>query len=136
MVLAANCSELGRREYTPKSDRIADDVNIDTRHTGGYKGYAKRVSHRAGSTCGVSMQSCSFDLMTEVFDRILQSDVTKCRVKISHGWFRRFIRREDDQGDIVNMSKAIDDAITQSLVRPNENVLLYSTSILKELSYS
>ncbi|KAI9442024.1 hypothetical protein BJY52DRAFT_1157435 [Lactarius psammicola] len=47
--------------------------------------------------------------------KIFETNVTNCRVKISHGWFRRFIRREDDQGDVANMSKAIDEAVTQFL---------------------
>ncbi|KAI9439119.1 hypothetical protein H4582DRAFT_117919 [Lactarius indigo] len=47
--------------------------------------------------------------------KIFEISVTNCRVKISHGWFRRFIRREDDQGDVANMSKAIDEAIAQFL---------------------
>ena len=61
-----------------------------------------------------------FDSMAEACDRILEINVTKCRVNISHGWFRRFIRREDDLGDVANMSKAIDEAVAQFLVRPNE----------------
>ncbi|KAH9173190.1 hypothetical protein EDB89DRAFT_2068942 [Lactarius sanguifluus] len=42
--------------------------------------------------------------------KIFEINVTNCRVKISHGWLRRFIRRDDDQGDVANMSKAIDEA--------------------------
>ncbi|KAH9051181.1 hypothetical protein EDB83DRAFT_1326888 [Lactarius deliciosus] len=44
-----------------------------------------------------------------------ETNVTDCRVKISHGWFRRFIHRDDDQGDVANMSKAIDEAVEQFL---------------------
>ncbi|KAH8991451.1 hypothetical protein EDB86DRAFT_3079870 [Lactarius hatsudake] len=47
--------------------------------------------------------------------KIFEINVTNCRVKISHGWFRRFIRRDDDQGDVANMSKAIDEAVAQFL---------------------
>ncbi|KAH9021849.1 hypothetical protein EDB85DRAFT_2094431, partial [Lactarius pseudohatsudake] len=47
--------------------------------------------------------------------KIFEINVTICRVKISHGWFRRFIRRDDDQGDVASMSKAIDEAVAQFL---------------------
>ncbi|KAH8978411.1 hypothetical protein EDB86DRAFT_940229 [Lactarius hatsudake] len=47
--------------------------------------------------------------------RMFETNVTNCRVKISHGWFRRFIRHEDDQGDVANMSRAIDEAVAQFL---------------------
>ncbi|KAH9013642.1 hypothetical protein EDB83DRAFT_2442790 [Lactarius deliciosus] len=46
---------------------------------------------------------------------MFETNVTNCRVKISHGWFRRFIRHEDDQGDVANMSRAIDEAVAQFL---------------------
>ncbi|KAH9024228.1 hypothetical protein EDB84DRAFT_445058 [Lactarius hengduanensis] len=47
--------------------------------------------------------------------KIFEINVTNCRVKISHRWLRRFIRRDDDQGDVANMSKAIDEAVAQFL---------------------
>jgi hypothetical protein len=70
----------------------------------------------------VSMQSCAngFDSAAEAHDRIFETHVTNCRVKTSHRWFRRFIRREDDEGDVANMSKAIDEAVAQFLVRLTE----------------
>jgi hypothetical protein len=43
-----------------------------------------------------------------------------CRVKLSHGPVRRFIRREDDQKEVENMSKVIDEAVRRVLVRPSE----------------
>ncbi|KAH9021195.1 hypothetical protein EDB85DRAFT_2293563 [Lactarius pseudohatsudake] len=49
------------------------------------------------------------------FAKMFETNVTNCRVKISHGWFRRFIRHEDDQGDVANMSRAIDEAVAQFL---------------------
>ncbi|KAH9058125.1 hypothetical protein EDB87DRAFT_953266 [Lactarius vividus] len=47
--------------------------------------------------------------------KIFETNATNCRVKISHGWFHRFVRREDDQGEVANMSKAIDEAVAQFL---------------------
>ncbi|KAF8266952.1 hypothetical protein EI94DRAFT_98894 [Lactarius quietus] len=47
--------------------------------------------------------------------KTLETHVTNCRVKISHGWFHRFIHREDDQKDVANMCRAIDRAIAQFL---------------------
>ncbi|KAH9167238.1 hypothetical protein EDB89DRAFT_135523 [Lactarius sanguifluus] len=47
--------------------------------------------------------------------KMFETNVTHCRVKISHGWFRRFIRHEDDRGDVANMSQAIDEAVAQFL---------------------
>ena len=123
-ILTENRSELGCREEAPKSDRIVDEIRVDTHQKGGSEGHSRGDSYRAGSTCGVSMQPCSSDLGAEACDRIFQTNVTICSVKISHGWFRRFIRREDDQGDIANMSKAIDDAVAQFLVRPSGKVCI------------
>ena len=122
IILTANRSELGLRGEAPKSDRIVDEIRIDTHQKGGFEGHARGVSDRAGSTCEVSIQLCvnDFDSAAEALDRIFETHVTNCRVKISHGWFRRFIRREEDEGDVANMSKAIDEAVAQFLVRPTE----------------
>ncbi len=132
MVLKANHSELGRREEASKSDRIVDDIYIDSHQKGGFEGHARGVSYPTEATCEVSMPACDFDSVAQACDRTFETNVTNCRVKISHGWFRRFIRREDDQGDVANMSRAIDEAIAQFLVRPDEKFLSYSAPILKD----
>ncbi len=134
--MAANRSELGCREEAPKSDRVVDDIDIDAHQKGGFERHTRGVSYPAESTCEVSMELCGSDSAAEACDRIFEINVTNCRVKISHRWFRRFIRREDDQGDVANMSKAIDEAVAQFLVRLNETVLLYSASILKAIIQS
>ncbi|KAH8993704.1 hypothetical protein EDB92DRAFT_1944392 [Lactarius akahatsu] len=65
----------------------------------------------------VDLKDMPKELVTELdrLAKIFEINVTNCRVKISHGWFRRFIRREDDQGDVANMSKSIDEAVAQFL---------------------
>ncbi|KAH9021846.1 hypothetical protein EDB85DRAFT_2152139 [Lactarius pseudohatsudake] len=65
----------------------------------------------------VDLKDIPEELVSELdrLAKIFEINVTNCRVKISHGWFRRFIHREDDQGDVANMSKAIDEAVAQFL---------------------
>ncbi|KAF8273553.1 hypothetical protein EI94DRAFT_1715265 [Lactarius quietus] len=87
---------------------------------------AKRLQHRIESLTTsvllpikqVDLKDIPNELVIELgrLAMILETNVTNCRVKISHGRLHRFIRREDDQKDIENMSKAIDEAVTQFLL--------------------